>query len=100
MNISKIKSPVFAAGAAILLTLGLSAFKPAATPNYGKDASGNWNSLTGLTPVGPLTQPGPGEYRCIPSTEVCTAEFSYENPENNADDYQSVGSEGIFEKGE
>ncbi|WP_316809211.1 hypothetical protein [Pedobacter agri] len=99
MNFSKIRKPVFASVAAAFLVVGGSAFKPALVDNYGKDASGNWISLAGLTPVSPTTQPEQGEYRCIDSQNECTAEFSYPNPAPNADDYQSV-SRGTFDLGQ
>jgi len=100
MNFSKIKKPVFAAIAAALLVVGGSAFKPALVDNYGKDASGNWHSLAGLTPVSPTTEPEAGEYRCIADeVEVCTAEFSYSNPAQNASDYDS-STPGIFDLGQ
>lgn len=99
MNFSKIRKPVFAAIAAVLLVVGGSAFKPVLVDNYGKDASGNWISLSGLTPVSPTSEPEAGEYRCIAAEDDCTATFSYPNPAPNATDYDS-STPGIFDLGQ
>lgn len=83
------------------LIISQSAFTTAVVPNYGKDASNNWISLSGLTPVSPTTPPEAGEYRCINDEDICTARFDYANPANNATDYVS-GSEtpGQFDLGQ
>lgn len=85
---------------AMLLVGGTSAFKPALVPNYGKDVNDDWHSLSGLTRVSPLTQPSEGEYRCLSSQDICTAEFDYANPANNADDYIAEGDPGTVEIGQ
>lgn len=100
MNLSIIKKPFFAVIAALLLVAGTSAFKPALVPNYGQDASGNWHNLSGLTKVAPNVIPAAGEYRCIESTRLCTAEFDYPEPSQNANDYIESGEQGTAQFGQ
>lgn len=101
MKTNKSIPAIFTIAIAFVLILTQSAFRPNLTPNYGKDLSDDWHLIGSRTMVSPNTVPNSTQYRCLESEEeVCTAEFDYTSPSNDANDYIS-GSEslGIYDFG-
>lgn len=92
MNLKKLNLGLVALLLGFGLVMTQSAFKAKTTPNYGKDSSGNWHLITGMTQVDLLTEPGENQYRCLDQNNVCKAYFNYSNPAQNATNFEP-GSE-------